>query len=53
MKKIMVTVSDQTDEMLRRYVEETYYGRRGALSIAVEAAIIDFLKRNGYNPNPG
>ena len=47
MKKIMVTVSDETDEKLRRYVEKTYYGRRGALSIVVETSVREFLERNG------
>ena len=52
MKKIVVTLTDETDEMLRRFVKDTYFDRRGALSIAVEAALIQFLKQNGYEPNP-
>ena len=44
MKKIVVTLTDETDEMLRRYIRDTYFDRRGALSIAVETALIQFLK---------
>ena len=51
MKKIVVSLTDKTDEMLRRYVKETYYNRRGALSIVVEGAIKDFLIRNGVKPS--
>jgi len=50
MKKIVVSLTEETDEMLRRYIEETYNSRRGALSIVVEVAIKDFLKRNGVKP---
>lgn len=51
MKKIIVTLTEETDKMLRQYIEEVYYGRRGALSIVVEKAIKDFLIRNGVKPN--
>lgn len=51
MKKIVVSLTDETDEMLRRYIEETYHSRRGALSIVVEIAIKDFLIRNKVKPS--
>ena len=51
MKKIVVSLTDEIDEMLRRYIEETYNNRRGALSIVVEGAIKDFLIRNGVKPS--
>ena len=51
MKKIVVSLTEETDEMLRRFVEEAYFGRRGALSIVVETAIKDFLIKNGVKPS--
>ena len=47
MKKLIVSLNDETDEMLRRYAKETYHNRRGALSIVVESAILEYLKNNG------
>jgi hypothetical protein len=36
--------------MLRRYIKETYFNRRGSLSIVVEKALAEFLKNNGVKP---
>ena len=46
MKKLVVSLTDKTDEMLREYIREKYSDRRGALSIVVEGAILDFLRQN-------
>ena len=46
MKKLVVSLTDETDEMLRKYIREEYNARRGALSIVVEGAILDFLRRD-------
>ena len=51
MKKIMTSLTNETDEMLRQYIKKTYNNRRGALSIVVEIAIQDFLKQNNVMPS--
>ena len=46
MKKLVVSLTDDIDEKLRKYVKEYFNDRRGALSIVVEEAIMLFLKQN-------
>lgn len=46
MKKLVVSLTDEIDAKLRKYVQNHYKNRRGALSIVVEEAIILFLKEN-------
>lgn len=48
MKKLVVSLTDEIDAKLRRYVKDNYNERRGALSIVVEEAIIRFLKENEF-----
>jgi len=52
MKKLVVSLTDETDEVLRQFIKEQYNSRRGALSIVVEIAILDFLKDNGMEIAP-
>jgi hypothetical protein len=49
MKKIIVSITEETDLKLRKYIKETYNGRRGALSIIVEEAITSFLTHKNRN----
>lgn len=49
MKKLVVSLTDETDEVLRQFIREQYSNRRGALSIVVEEAILDFLRGNGMD----
>lgn len=46
MKKLVVSLTDEINAKLRRYVKDNYNERRGALSIVVEEAIMFFLKHN-------
>jgi len=46
MKKLIVSLTEETNELLRKYVKEVYNNRRGAISIVVEAVILEFFRRN-------
>jgi len=45
MRKLTVSIPDDLDEMLRKYVEENYEGIKGGLSIVVKSAIREFLEK--------
>jgi len=45
MRKLTVSIPDDLDEMLRKYIEEHYEGIKGGLSIVVKSALREFLER--------
>lgn len=45
MGKVLVTLSDGIENKLRKYTAERYSDKRGAMSIVVEDALRDFLKK--------
>ncbi len=46
MGKILITLEDETEERFREVVKRVYGERRGALSIAAEQAIKEWIVRN-------
>ena len=44
MPKRIVTLSDELDKELRRYLAQEYHAKRGALSIVVEEALRRFIQ---------
>jgi len=44
MPKRIVTLSDELDKELRRYLAQEYHGKRGALSIVVEESLRRFIQ---------
>ena len=45
MKKITLSLSDETEARLRQVAEDRYGGIKGSLSIVVELALKDFFKK--------
>jgi len=45
MKKITLSLTDKTEEALRKMTEEKYGGMKGALSMIVENALQEYFKR--------
>lgn len=45
MRKLTVSIPDDLDELLRKYVDENYEGIKGGLSIVVKSALREFLKK--------
>ena len=45
MRKLTVSIPDDLDELLRKYVDDHYEGIKGGLSIVVKNAIRDFLEK--------
>jgi len=49
MKKITISIPDDLDKRLRRYIETEYLGLKGALSIVGIKAIEKYLEEAAYN----
>jgi hypothetical protein len=49
MKRITLSIPDDLDESLRRYIETEYRGIKGALSIVGIKAIEKYLKNMEYS----
>ena len=45
MRKLTVSIPDDLDDLLRKYVEEHYEGIKGGLSIVVKSALREFLEQ--------
>jgi len=45
MRKLTVSIPDDLDELLRKFVEENYEGIKGGLSIVVKSALREFLEK--------
>jgi len=44
MKKLIFSITDETHDKLRKHIKDEYYDRRGAISIVVEKAIVQYLE---------
>jgi hypothetical protein len=51
MGKLMISLSDKTENLTRKEVEKIYHGRVGGLSIFFEVLLHDYFKQNGGYPN--
>lgn len=47
MGKMMISLSDQAENLVRHEVEKVYHGRVGGLSIFFEQILRDYFKGNG------
>ncbi|HZY94934.1 MAG TPA: hypothetical protein VFE98_08800 [Candidatus Bathyarchaeia archaeon] len=47
MGKLMISLSDQAENMVRNEVEKVYHGRVGGLSIFFEQVLRDYFHHNG------
>ncbi len=45
MRKLTVSIPDDLDELLRKFVEKNYEGIKGGLSIVVKNALREFLEK--------
>ena len=45
MGKIIITLTDELEEKLRKFIKAKYGNKKGALSIVVEEAIKQFLNK--------
>ena len=47
MGKMMISLSDQAENLVRHEVEKVYHGRVGGLSIFFEQILRDYFQNNG------
>jgi hypothetical protein len=47
MGKMMISLSDQAEDLVRHEVEKVYHGRVGGLSIFFEQVLRDYFHGNG------
>ena len=47
MGKLMISLSDQAEHLVRNEVERVYHGRVGGLSIFFEQVLRDYFQGNG------
>ena len=47
MGKMMISLSDQAENLVRHEVEKVYHGRVGGLSIFFEQILRDYFQSNG------
>ena len=45
MRKLTISISDNLDDRLRKYVDDNYDGLKGGLSIVVGLALKEFLDK--------
>ena len=50
MGKMMISLSDQAENLVRHEVEKVYHGRVGGLSIFFEQVLRDYFQGNGKPP---
>ncbi len=50
MGKLMISLSDQAEHLVRNEVERVYHGRVGGLSIFFEQVLRDYFHNNGKQP---
>ncbi len=50
MGKLMISLSDQAEDLVRDEVERTYHGRVGGLSIFFEQVLRSYFTENGKQP---
>lgn len=52
MGKMMISLSDQAENLVRHEVERVYHGRVGGLSIFFELVLRDYFQGNGNGKSP-
>lgn len=45
MGKIMITLTNEVEQKLRELVRDKYFNKRGAISIIIEKALVEYLSR--------
>jgi hypothetical protein len=50
MGKLMISLSDQAENLVRHEVERVYHGRVGGLSIFFEQVLRNYFTTNGKQP---
>jgi len=45
MGKIIITLTTETEQMLREFLKDKYRGKRGAMSIIMEQALREYIRR--------
>ncbi len=50
MGKLMISLSDQAEDLVRNEVERIYHGRVGGLSIFFEQVLRNYFTTNGKQP---
>jgi hypothetical protein len=51
MGKLMISLSDQAEDLVRHEVERVYHGRVGGLSIFFEQVLRNYFTNNGKQKN--